>query len=88
MLDIHCHILPGVDDGAPDMEVSLEMAEILYRAGFQKIAASPHYGEGSAGDVPIELANRRRAELNEALQKGHWHRDTAQRRASFTAEPI
>ena len=69
MLDIHCHILPGVDDGAPDMEVSLEMAEILYRAGFRKIAASPHYGEGSAGDVPIELASRRRAELNEALQK-------------------
>ena len=69
MLDIHCHILPGVDDGAPNMDISLEMAEILYQAGFQKIAASPHYGEGSAGDVPIDLATSRRQELNQALQK-------------------
>ena len=69
MLDIHCHILPGVDDGAPNMDVSLEMAEILYQAGFQKIAASPHYGEGSAGDVPIDLATSRRQDLNQELQK-------------------
>ena len=67
MLDIHCHILPGVDDGSPNMEVSLEMAEILYKAGIRKIAASPHYGEGSAGDVPIEVATERRQELNHAL---------------------
>lgn len=67
MLDIHCHILPGVDDGSPSMEVSLEMAEILYKAGFRKIAASPHYGEGSAGDVPIELAAQKRKELSAAL---------------------
>ena len=69
MLDIHCHILPGVDDGAPDLDVSLQMAELLYGAGFRKIAASPHYGEGSAGDVPIELATSRRAELNDALKQ-------------------
>ncbi|MBT6488479.1 MAG: hypothetical protein HOK97_01845 [Deltaproteobacteria bacterium] len=43
------------------------MAEILYKAGIRKIAASPHYGEGSAGDVPIEVATERRKELNQAL---------------------
>lgn len=67
MLDIHCHILPGVDDGSPDIGVSLEMAEVLWDAGFRQIAASPHYGEGSAGDVPIELAAEKRKELSGAL---------------------
>lgn len=67
MLDIHCHILPGVDDGSPDIESSVAMAEALYGAGFRQIAASPHYGEGSAGDVPIELATEKRKELQGAL---------------------
>ncbi|MCR4681829.1 MAG: capsular polysaccharide biosynthesis protein, partial [Clostridiales bacterium] len=28
MTDIHCHILPGLDDGAPDIDTSILMAEI------------------------------------------------------------
>ena len=42
MLDMHLHILPGVDDGSPDEETSLEMAEIALASGIDCIIATPH----------------------------------------------
>ncbi len=42
MIDLHCHILPGVDDGAADLSVSLRMAEILAADGVTVAAATPH----------------------------------------------
>lgn len=42
MIDLHCHILPGVDDGAQTAEQALEMARLAVRAGVKTIAATPH----------------------------------------------
>ena len=42
MVDIHCHILPGVDDGARTLEESLEMARISAESGVEMIIATPH----------------------------------------------
>ncbi len=42
MVDIHCHILPGVDDGAADWEESVGMAEIALESGIGQLAATPH----------------------------------------------
>jgi protein-tyrosine phosphatase len=42
MLDLHCHILPGVDDGAASLEESLDMARFCVRDGITHIAATPH----------------------------------------------
>lgn len=42
MIDIHSHILPGLDDGAPDLDVSLEMARAAAADGISKIIATPH----------------------------------------------
>ena len=44
--DIHCHILPGVDDGAKDMQESLDMIEIASRSGITGIVLRPHYKLG------------------------------------------
>lgn len=41
-IDIHTHILPGLDDGSPDMEVSLEMAEQAVRSGVSHLVMTPH----------------------------------------------
>ena len=42
MIDIHAHILPGLDDGAPDMEQALAMAEMAVESGVTAIVATPH----------------------------------------------
>lgn len=42
MIDIHTHILPGLDDGSDSMEESLEMAYLAVRGGTQAVAATPH----------------------------------------------
>lgn len=42
MIDIHAHILPGVDDGARDMQTSLEMADIAFKSGVTAIVATSH----------------------------------------------
>jgi protein-tyrosine phosphatase len=46
LCDIHTHILPGLDDGARDMETALKMADIAYADGIRVIAATPHYHPG------------------------------------------
>lgn len=43
LVETHCHIMPGVDDGAPDIETSLAMIEKLQRQGAKKIILTPHY---------------------------------------------
>ena len=42
MIDIHSHVLYGMDDGSPDIEVSLEMLRMAGRHGTTDIVASPH----------------------------------------------
>lgn len=40
--DIHCHLLPGIDDGSPDIETSLELVKGLSEAGISRIICTPH----------------------------------------------
>jgi len=42
MIDFHCHILPGLDDGPKTIEESIEMAEALQNAGFTAVYCTPH----------------------------------------------
>src|SRR4051794_17777884 len=42
MLDLHCHILPGVDDGAASLEEALAMARFCVRDGITHLVATPH----------------------------------------------
>lgn len=43
MIDLHCHILPGVDDGAKTIEDSLDMARMAVDEGISHILATPHH---------------------------------------------
>jgi protein-tyrosine phosphatase len=42
MIDLHCHILPGIDDGAADLSVSLAMARAFLDDGVSVVACTPH----------------------------------------------
>lgn len=51
MIDLHCHILPGLDDGAQSLEESLDMAAMAASQGIRHIAVTPHCVTGMARDV-------------------------------------
>jgi protein-tyrosine phosphatase len=42
VIDLHCHILPGIDDGASDLSVSLDMARAFVADGVTQVACTPH----------------------------------------------
>ena len=46
MIDLHCHLLPGIDDGAKDEATALKMARIAEKDGIQIVACTPHIYPG------------------------------------------
>jgi protein-tyrosine phosphatase len=42
MLDLHCHILPGIDDGAASLDEALAMARFCVQDGITHVVATPH----------------------------------------------
>lgn len=46
MIDIHSHILPGLDDGADTIETTIEMLKVVQADGVKTIFATPHYYRG------------------------------------------
>lgn len=46
MLDLHCHLLPGIDDGAVDLDMALEMARMAFADGIRTVACTPHIYPG------------------------------------------
>jgi protein-tyrosine phosphatase len=64
--DIHCHLIPGIDDGAQSWEQCLEMALMAATDGFQTVIATPHQ-LGSFSHNRGDLIRARTAELQRLL---------------------
>ena len=58
MLDLHCHLLPGIDDGPAGLDGSARLAAELAAGGVRVDAATPHCRHDHPGVVPAELAGR------------------------------
>ena len=66
MIDLHCHILSGLDDGPASLAQSLAMAEIAEADGITRIVATPHVRRACPSPDQIATACRN---LNQALRK-------------------
>ena len=71
MIDFHSHILPGIDDGAADMETSLTMLKKAYSDGIDKVVSTSHIYIGDESDIDKFLLKRNKAydDLCEAMAK-------------------
>jgi len=67
MIDLHCHLLPGIDDGPPDFGAALALARMQLDAGVHTVVATPHVHP----DIPNDAAGIARAveELRFALER-------------------
>ena len=54
MIDIHCHILFEVDDGARDFQETIEMCHIAEKDGIRMIFSTPHYIEGEVENINVD----------------------------------
>ncbi len=71
MIDLHCHILPGLDDGAKNIEEALEMARIAQQDGIKKIVATFHLFRGKYLYNNFQFIEEKRKKLSLALgEKG------------------
>ena len=55
--DIHCHVIPGVDDGSPDVDTSVRLISDLAALGIKRVIASPHVTEGTFENTPDTIAD-------------------------------
>jgi protein-tyrosine phosphatase len=66
MIDLHCHVLPGIDDGPRTIDESLVLVRAAERAGTQTIVATPHVSRRYPNDV--ETIGRLASELSSRLR--------------------
>jgi protein-tyrosine phosphatase len=64
VIDLHCHLLPGIDDGPADLGGTLAMAQTHVKAGVEIVAATPHVARDMPNDaatIQLRLADVRAA---------------------------
>jgi protein-tyrosine phosphatase len=65
VIDIHSHLLPGVDDGSPTVDVSVPVLRNFASAGVRKVVCTPHLEASRAATAPYE----RHAEILDGLRR-------------------
>lgn len=69
MIDIHCHLLPGIDDGPTQMGTSIDMCRMAVKDGISHIVATPHY---RCQDIPtVQDIREKVGLLQEEIRKNN-----------------
>lgn len=66
MIDLHSHVLPGIDDGSRDLQMTRQMLEEMARQGVQTVVATPHFYATS--DKPEAFFRRRATALEKVSE--------------------
>lgn len=69
MIDIHCHILPGMDDGAKNMDISVQMCRIAGQNGIKHIVCTPHITTVGEIESFVRERNGKLRELQDVINK-------------------
>jgi len=67
MIDLHCHILPGVDDGAKSLDEAVEMCRLAAKDGCTALVATPHQRRGEWWNTDRERLSAVAERLREAV---------------------
>ncbi len=89
MIDIHCHVLPGVDDGASDLECAVQMLESAAANGIGRIICTPHSAPDMAEKInqafskldPLAVSLGIRIACGVEYSYGHLHGDPKELRS-------
>lgn len=68
MIDIHSHIIPGIDDGSDSIETTLKMMKIAEESGLTKMVATSHYFRGRFENSIDDIAKKAQ-ELNKVFKE-------------------
>ena len=69
MIDFHCHILPGIDDGAESMAEAIKLCEIAVQNKINKAIVTPHFSNLYEAEEFVRMRDRRMDELRAELDK-------------------
>lgn len=67
-VDIHSHLLPGLDDGVKSIKETIYILKILQKLGYQKVITTPHVMSDHYPNSNFDITNRLR-EVNEIIDK-------------------
>ena len=68
MIDLHCHLLPGVDDGSKDMDSSLKLAKSAVKDGITHALLTPHHMNGVYVNHKKDIIHATKIFQNELLK--------------------
>ena len=72
-VDIHSHVLPGIDDGPGELDGALAMARAAAQAGTQTLVATPHL-RSDFPDVHLDELSERCQAVREAIEREQTRR--------------
>lgn len=70
MIDIHSHLLPGVDDGSPSLDVSIPVLQRFAAEGVTVLVCTPHLNASQAANAPVARHRELLAELQSVAPAG------------------
>lgn len=68
--DIHSHLIPGIDDGSPDLETSIRLIRGLMDLGYRKLITTPHVNSDRFRNTPEIILGGRDRVIGELRQQG------------------